>query len=124
MSQHLMNALANSMAFWLALILGLLVLYVLPSLIGAIRRVESLGWIIVINLLPTGIGWPAALILALVLPQRPPRYVPANSQAPGQRHWRQPGAVLNTTDVSVVPSGAIVISGADYRVVQDLTDAS
>jgi hypothetical protein len=75
-----MNALAHSYIFWIGLILGLLALYILPSVIAIIRRVEGLGWIIVINLLPTGIGWFAALIGALVLPRRespanpPPRY--------------------------------------------------
>ena len=67
-----MNALASSYIFWIALIFGLLSLYILPTIIGAIRHVESLGWIIVINLLPTGIGWPAALIAALLLPRREP----------------------------------------------------
>lgn len=65
-----MNALANSYLFWIALILGLLGLYVLPSVIAAIRGVEGLGWIIVINLLPTGVGWLAALIAAVALPRR------------------------------------------------------
>jgi hypothetical protein len=68
-----MNVLANSYIFWIGLILGLLALYVLPSVIAAIRNVEGLGWVIVINLVPTGIGWPAALIAALVLPRRPAR---------------------------------------------------
>jgi Superinfection immunity protein len=69
-----MNALANSYFFWIALILVLLGLYMLPSLIAIIRGVEGLGWIIVINLLPTGVGWLAALIGALMLPRRqPPR---------------------------------------------------
>ena len=65
-----MNELASSYIFWVALIFGLLGLYILPSIIGAVRGVESLGWIIVINLLPTGVGWPAALIAALLLPRR------------------------------------------------------
>lgn len=65
-----MNALAHSYIFWTGLILGLLALYILPSVIAAIRGVEGLGWIIVINLLPTGIGWFAALIGALMLPRR------------------------------------------------------
>jgi hypothetical protein len=83
-----MNALANSSVFWVALIAGLLVLYILPSLIGAIRRVEGLGWLIVVNLIPTGIGWLAAMVLAIMLPRReppithPPAYY---TQAPGQR---------------------------------------
>lgn len=56
--------------FWIALIFGLLGLYILPSVIAAIRGVEGLGWIIVINLLPTGVGWLAALLGALMLPRR------------------------------------------------------
>jgi hypothetical protein len=64
-----MNALAQSPFFWGALIAGLLVLYVLPSVIGAIRKVEGLGWLIVVNLIPTGIGWLAAMVLALALPR-------------------------------------------------------
>ncbi len=55
------------------MILGLLGLYVLPSVIAGIRGVEGLGWIIVINLLPTGVGWLAALIAALALPRRQAR---------------------------------------------------
>jgi hypothetical protein len=89
-----MNALANSPVFWVALIAGLLVLYILPSLIGAVRQVEGLGWLIVVNLIPTGIGWLAAMVLAFMLPRREPpmtypqptaAYPPVYSaQAPGQ----------------------------------------
>jgi Superinfection immunity protein len=74
-----MNALAHSYLFWIALILGLLGLYILPSVIAAIRGVEGLGWIIVINLLPTGVGWLAALIGALMLPRREPPAAPVPS---------------------------------------------
>jgi hypothetical protein len=72
-----MNALAHSYLFWIALIFVLLGLYILPSVIAAIRGVEGLGWIIVINLLPTGVGWFAALIAALVLPRREPPPAPS-----------------------------------------------
>jgi Superinfection immunity protein len=65
-----MNALAHSPVFWVALIAGLLILYILPSLIGAIRKVEGLGWLVVINLIPTGVGWLAALVMAFMLPRR------------------------------------------------------
>ncbi|MGH3217462.1 MAG: superinfection immunity protein [Streptosporangiaceae bacterium] len=65
-----MNALAHSYIFWVVLIMGLFALYILPSVIAAIRGVEGLGWIIVINLLPTGVGWLAALIAAVALPRR------------------------------------------------------
>lgn len=88
-------ALANSPVFWVALIAGLLVLYILPSLIGAIRRVEGLGWLIAVNLILTGVGWLAAMVLAIMLPRRAPpiAYVPTAyppdhyTQAPGQT-WR------------------------------------
>ena len=75
-----MNTLAHSYLFWIALILVLLGLYTLPSIIAIIRGVEGLGWIIVINLLPTGVGWFAALIGALMLPRREPP--PARSRYP------------------------------------------
>ena len=65
-----MNVLAHSFIFWTVLILGLLGLYILPTVIAAIRGVEGLGWILVINLLPTGVGWLAALIGAIALPSR------------------------------------------------------
>ena len=65
-----MNALAHSFIFWVALIWLLVALYILPSVIAVVRGVENLGWIVVINLLPTGIGWLAALIGALLLPRR------------------------------------------------------
>ena len=68
-----MNTLASSYVFWIALIIGLLALYILPSVIAAIRGVEGLGWIIVINLLPSGVGWLAALIAALCLPGKDSR---------------------------------------------------
>jgi len=80
------NTLTQSAGFWVLLGLGLVILYILPSLIGAIRRVESLGWLIVINLLPTGVGWLAALIGALMLPRRdtprPLRMGPIQQAAP------------------------------------------
>jgi hypothetical protein len=87
-----MNALAQNGAFWVLLIFGLLVLYVLPSLIGAIRRVESLGWLIVVNLLPSGVGWPAALMLAFGLPRRGPRHVlaPTPLADPAPFHYPSP----------------------------------
>lgn len=67
-----MTALAQSPLFWGALIPGLLFVYILPSAIGAIRKVEGLGWLIVINIIPTGIGWLAAMVLAFTLPRRYP----------------------------------------------------
>ena len=84
-----MNAMAHSYFFWIVLIFGLLGLYILPSVIAAIRGVEGLGWIIVINLLPTGVGWLAALIAALMLPRREPvAQVHQPSAFPGDARMR------------------------------------
>ena len=83
-----MSELANSPLFWGGLIAGLLALYILPTVIGAIRHVEGLGWLVVINLLPTGVGWLAAMVLAFMLPRRQPpvAYLPVRyTQVPGQR---------------------------------------
>ena len=83
-----MNTLAKSMLFWLALIAALGTVYVLPSLIAAFRKTESLGWIIVLNL-PTGVGWLAALVLALTLPRRePPPPVPGLWNPYQQEYWQ------------------------------------
>ena len=87
-----MHALAQSPLFWGGLIAGLALLYVLPSLIGAIRKVENLGLLIFLNLLPTGVGWLAALVMAFIMPRKEPsapqftvrRYPPAQSLGPRQ----------------------------------------
>ena len=96
-----MSALTQNATFWVALILGLLVLYILPSLIGAIRRVESLGWLIVINLLPSGVGWPAALVLAFGLPrrERPQAYLPTPVCEPAPACYPPPETVHAVAEV-------------------------
>ena len=78
-----MNALAQSPVFWVGLISGLALLYILPTLIGIARKVEDLGLLIFINLLPTGVGWIAALVMAFMLPRREPvMYQPVPYPAP------------------------------------------
>ena len=73
-----MNTLAHSGIFWAGLIAGLVLLYFLPTVIGIIRKVESLGLLIFLNVLPTGVGWFAAMVMAFMLPRRepPPTYIP------------------------------------------------
>jgi hypothetical protein len=85
-----MNALAHSGVFWVGLIAGLVLLYFLPTMIGIIRKVESLGLLIFLNVLPTGVGWFAAMVMAFMLPRREPplayvpyQYPPRYPQAPG-----------------------------------------
>jgi len=84
-----MNALAQSPLFWGALIAGLLVVYLLPSLIGTIRHVEGLGWLIAFNVLFPGVGWLAGMILACTLPRRelPVAYPSAYYPHPPRQYW-------------------------------------
>jgi hypothetical protein len=88
-----MNTLAHSGIFWAGLIAGLVLLYFLPTMIGIIRKVESLGLLIFLNVLPTGVGWFAAMAMAFMLPRREPPltyircpYPPQYQQAP-RGYW-------------------------------------
>jgi hypothetical protein len=61
----------------LLLILGFTVLpmlYMLPTLVGAARRVDGLALVCLVNLIgaPTGVGWLAAMILAFGPKRLPP----------------------------------------------------
>ncbi len=70
----MMQALANSAAFWVLLVLVLCAVYLLPTMIGVARRVDRLALVFLVNLIggTTGVGWLAALILAFG-----PRRLPA-----------------------------------------------
>ena len=83
-----MNALAQSPVFWVGLIAGLALLYFLPTIIAMIRRVESPGWVIFLNILPTGVGWLAAMVVAFMMARREPpsAYVPYQGPPPGYPH--------------------------------------
>jgi hypothetical protein len=61
-----MQNLANSYAFWLFAFVALIVVYLLPTFVGAIRGVDRLALVFLVNLIggTTGIGWVAAMILA------------------------------------------------------------
>jgi hypothetical protein len=61
-------ALANSPVFWIALITALAALYALPTVIGLVRNVENLALVVILNLFP--IGWPAALVVACMMPHK------------------------------------------------------
>jgi uncharacterized membrane protein YedE/YeeE len=71
-------AVADSWFFWLAIIGGLAGVYILPTVIGIARQVGGLGWVICLSTIP--VGWPAALILASLMPRK------EISRAPG-RQW-------------------------------------
>ena len=61
-------AVADSWFFWLAIIGVLAGVYILPTAIGIARQVEGLGLVICLKAFP--VGWPAALILACMMPRR------------------------------------------------------
>jgi len=89
-----MQALANSYAFWVLAFLAIIAVYLLPTLVGIIRRVDRLALVFLVNLIgaPTGIGWLAAMILAFGprrIPGPPPAswppYPPLTSRLPQTR---------------------------------------
>ncbi len=72
-----MRVLADSGVLWILVFTALPVLYLLPTLVGAIRRVDGLALVFLVNLIgaPTGVGWLGAMIMAFGprrLPARPP----------------------------------------------------
>ncbi len=79
-----MNTLAHSGVFWVGLIAALVLIYFLPTMIGSIRKVESLGLLIFLNVLPTGVGWFAAMVMAFILPRREPPLAYIRYQYPPQ----------------------------------------
>jgi Superinfection immunity protein len=86
------RALADSGVLRVLVFTVLLVLYLLPTLIGAIRRVDGLALVFLVSLIgaPTGVGWLGAMIMAFG-----PRRVLARRWCRGRR----------------TPSGRLVPSG-------------
>lgn len=64
-----MTALASS-PFWIGLLAGLAALYVLPIMIAVIRQVEKIGLVVLLSCFP--IAWPAAFVVACMMPRRRP----------------------------------------------------
>ena len=77
-----MDVLVNSGALWVLIFLALAIVYLLPTLVGMVRRVDRLALVIAVNLIggTTGIGWLAAMILAFG-PRRPPPVPLSSSRA-------------------------------------------
>ena len=74
-----MQLLADSGVLWILLFIAIPVLYMLPTIVGAVRRVDGLALVCLVNLIgaPTGVGWLAAMILAFgprKVPLRPSVY--------------------------------------------------
>jgi hypothetical protein len=86
-----MQALANSYWFWLLLFAGLAVVYFLPTLIGLIRGVDQLAFVVVLNTVGgvTGVGWLGALVLAFGPKRRLPE--PVWLTGPEPEYYPVPG---------------------------------
>ena len=56
--------------------------YILPTVIGIARQVEGLGLVICLNTIP--VGWPAALILACLMPRKEISHAPQRQRPRGQ----------------------------------------
>jgi hypothetical protein len=71
---QLIRMMADSGVLWVLLLVVIGVGYFLPTLIGAIRGVDKLALVFLVNLIgtPMLIGWPAALILAFGPRRLPP----------------------------------------------------
>ena len=75
-------AIADSWFFWLAIIDGLAAVYILPTVIALARQVEGLGLVICLSTI--AVGWPAALILACLMPRKEIGHAPQRQQPPWQ----------------------------------------
>jgi hypothetical protein len=76
---------ADSWCVWLAITDGLATVYILPTVLGIARQGESLGMVICLNAIP--VGWPAALILACMMPSKQSRRA---RPAPASGYGRPP----------------------------------
>ena len=62
---------ADSPVFWTGLLTALAALYILPTTIALIRHAEDIPLVVILNCFP--IAWPAALLLACMMPRKEPR---------------------------------------------------
>ena len=75
-------AVADSWLFWLAIIDGLAAVYILPTVIAIARQAEGLGLVICLNTIP--VGWPAALLLACLMPRKEIGHISHRQRPRGQ----------------------------------------
>ena len=75
-------AVADSWFFWLAIIGVVAGVYILPTVIAIARQVEGIGLVICLNTIPA--GWPAALIVACLMPRKEISHAPHRQRPRGQ----------------------------------------
>ena len=61
---------ANGAAFWIEYVASLAALYVSPTAIAVVRHARSIKRVLILNCIP--IAWPAALLLACMMPRKEP----------------------------------------------------
>jgi len=91
--EEVVQALSDSGVLLILVFTALPVLYLLPTLVGAIRRVDGLALVFLVNLIsaPTGVGWLGAMIMAFGprrLSSPPPPTAPWTPSAYRAAYWR------------------------------------
>jgi hypothetical protein len=61
---------ANGAVFWIEYVASLAALYVCPTVIAVVRHARNIKRVLILNCIP--IAWPAALLLACMMPRKEP----------------------------------------------------
>jgi hypothetical protein len=61
---------ANDAVSWIEYVASFAALYVYPTAIAVVRHVENIKLVLILNCIP--IAWPAALLLACMMPRKEP----------------------------------------------------
>jgi len=61
---------ANDAVSWIEYVAGLAALYVYPTAIAVVRHTGNIKLVLILNCIP--IAWPAALLLACMMPRKEP----------------------------------------------------
>lgn len=61
---------ANGAVSWIEYVASLTALYVYPTAIAVVRHVANIKLVLILNCIP--IAWPAALVVACMMPRKEP----------------------------------------------------
>jgi len=62
---------ANGAVSWIEYVASLAALYVYPTAVAVVRHAGNIKLVLILNCIP--IAWPAALLLACMMPRKEPR---------------------------------------------------
>jgi hypothetical protein len=80
----------NGTWIWVFVPVALIAGFSLPIVIGLVRKVERMDLVVLfdfLGLVTAGAGWLAAMLLACMMPRRPPRYVMPPTAEPAEVPW-------------------------------------